>query len=389
MGIINNFFGMILNAIFEGVANVVPVGTLGVTIIIFTLVVQLLMTPLKIKQQRTTRAMSRIQPELQKIQKKYANKKDQESQMKYSQEMNVIYKKHKISPFSGCLPLIIQLPLIYALFNVLRNPSTHITKLNVIYQDIATLIINKVVNYQSLFADMVKNVTQRAPGTYDLTSVTKTASGSGFSDFLSHVGSQQWSEILAKVPADVQTSLTQLVERKNEYEWFMVNLVDTPAQLISNKVYLAILVPIIAGASTFIFSKITMASTSAMQQTSAEGPSQTETMMKTMNFMMPIMTGTFAYTMPVGLALYWISGNLIMMVQQIFVNKLVSKQEAVIEEQLRKEREASGQVVKKKKRKKPPTQTEQVQEGTDKASLKADNIASEDQSTKESDKEED
>lgn len=394
MGIINNFFGMILNLIFEGVSLFLPVGTLGVTIIIFTLVAQLLLTPLKLKQQRTTRAMGRVQPELQKIQKKYANKKDQASQLKQSEEMSALYKKHKMSPLSGCLPLIIQMPIIFALFNVLRNPVIYISKLGLIYNDIAQVIIDKVVNYQSLLSDAFSTVTQNGMLAYDLTSVVKTTSGEGLADFLSKVNTQQWDQFLMSIPVDVQASLTNLLQQKHEYEWFLVNLVDTPAQLVSTGLYLAMLVPIIAGASTFIFSKITMAASTAMQQPS-DGASQTESMMKVMNIMMPIMTGTFAYTMPCGLALYWISGNIIMMIQQIWVNKIVEKEEAVIAEKIRKEREAAGQVPKKKKRKKKVTQPLSPEEEA-KGLTKIDNnktakgeSTSEDQSTKKSNKEED
>lgn len=392
MGIINNFFGMILNLIFEGVSSFLPVGTLGVTIIIFTLVAQLLLTPLKLKQQRTTRAMGRVQPELQKIQKKYANKKDKDSQLKQSEEMSALYKKHKISPFSGCLPLLIQMPIIFALFNVLRNPTTHIAKLGYVYHDIAQIIITKVANYQSLLSDAFAKVTQNGMIAYDLTSVTNTQQGQGLAQFLGHVNTEQWQQFLTSIPADVQTSLTTLLQQKHEYEWFLVNLVDTPAQLVSKGLYLAILVPIIAGASTFIFSKITMAASTAMQQ-SSDGPNQTESMMKAMNIMMPIMTGTFAYTMPCGLALYWISGNIIMMVQQMWVNKVVEKEEAIIAEKLQKEREAAAQAPKKKKRKKVVPVQGLSEDGTsqtlnqNKGETAQGESTSKDQSTKNSNKE--
>lgn len=352
MGIINNFFGMILNLIFEGVALVLPVGTLGVTIIVFTAVTRLLMTPLQIKQQRTTRAMSRIQPELQKLQKKYANKKDQASQAAYSQEMQAIYKKYNISPFAGCLPLLIQLPLIYALFNVLRQPSMYIHKMGELYGNVAQIVMDNVANYQSLLAGPLATVSNNGYTAYDMTSIVAQSDVKGLADFLSQMNTQHWSTFISQIPADIQSSLTQLLEQKHNYEYFLVNLVDSPQQLIASGMILAWLVPIITGASTFIFSKITMASSQAMQQPTGDGPSQTETMMKTMNIMMPIMTGMFSYTVPCGLALYWTAGNIIMMGQQIWVNKIVSKEDKKLEEELRKQREleAASKPKKKKKR---------------------------------------
>ena len=129
MGFINDIFGTILSFIFDGVMLLTPVAALGISIILFTLVTRILLTPLQLSSQRTSRGMSKIQPEMKKIQDKYKNKKDQQSQLAQSQEMQALYKKYKINPFAGCLPLLIQLPLIMALFNVLREPAKYITRL--------------------------------------------------------------------------------------------------------------------------------------------------------------------------------------------------------------------------------------------------------------------
>ena len=100
MGIINNIFGVILNVIFEGVIMLTPIAALAISIIIFTLVARILLTPLQLSSQRTSRGMSKIQPELTKIQERYKGKTDQESQLKQSQEMQALYKKYKINPFA-------------------------------------------------------------------------------------------------------------------------------------------------------------------------------------------------------------------------------------------------------------------------------------------------
>lgn len=358
MGIINDFFGMILNIIFEGVALVVPVGTLGVSIIIFTLVTRLLLTPLQIKQQRTTRAMSKIQPEMKRIQKKYANKKDQASQMAYSQEMQAVYKKYKISPLSGCLPLVIQLPLIYALYNVLRQPSKHIIALGDLYTNISKVISDMIPNFTEVITKVVDQIPLSSTAMYEL---KKLGDSAPLADQLSHFTTQQWNLLLTEMPQNVQVALTDLLEKKQNIELFLVNLVDSPQQLVSTGMWLALLVPVAAGASTFIFSKITMASSRAMQQGASDGneANPADSMMKVMNIMMPIMMGIFSYSVPSGLALYWISGNVIMMLQQIWVNKIVDKQDKKLEEQLRKEREAEGP--KKKKRPRPEGQVAEGQ----------------------------
>ena len=144
MGIINSIFGAILNVIFDGVTLITPVAALAMSIIIFTLVARILLTPLQLSSQRTSRGMSKIQPELTKIQNKYKGRTDQESQLKQSQEMQALYKKYKINPFAGCLPLLIQFPLIMGLFNVLRTPATYIKQLGAVYTDIAAQIMEHV-----------------------------------------------------------------------------------------------------------------------------------------------------------------------------------------------------------------------------------------------------
>lgn len=353
MGIINNFFGAILNFIFNGVTMITPLAALGISIVLFTLVTRILLTPLQLSSQRTSRGLSKIQPEIQRIQNKYKDKKDQESQMKMSAEMQALYKKYKINPFAGCLPLLIQFPLLIALFNVLRQPAHYIAKLGVAYQGIADVVVQKVANYQTLLAPYVESVYVNSRVRYDL------ADSSQLPNFLSHLTSIQWSEFLGQVGTDVAPIIQTALETKQNYETFLgVNVVDTPALLMSNGMWLAILVPIIAGASTFIFSKITMAA-NAPQQAAAGQSNPTDSMMKTMNIVMPVMTAFMSYSMPIGLALYWISGNVIMMGQQWIVNKMLQKQDLKMEEQLKREREEelkNKKIVKKKVIKKVPVQ---------------------------------
>lgn len=334
MGIINNIFGVILNVIFEGVIMLTPVAALGISIIIFTLVARILLTPLQLSSQRTSRGMSKIQPELNKIQEKYKGKTDQESQLKQSQEMQLLYKKYKINPFAGCLPLIIQFPLIMGLFNVLRAPANYIKSLGAEYSSIASTIIERVSNYQELLKPYQSGIESSTRLSYDL------ANNTSLGQYLSHLTTGQWSEFISKVDSNVVESINNVLIKKNEYETFLgFSVVDTPSGLMSTQ-WWAILIPIIAGASTYIFTKLTMASNGQAQSVAKDGQANpADSMMKTMNIVMPIMTGAFAYTMPIGLALYWIAGNVIMLVQQKIVNKMLEKQDAKLDAILEKERE--------------------------------------------------
>ncbi len=360
MGFINDIFGAILSFIFDGVILISPVAALGISIILFTLVARILLTPLQLSSQRTSRGMSKIQPEMQKIQNKYKGKKDQESQLKQSQEMQALYKKYKINPFAGCLPLLIQLPLIMALFNVLREPAKHIAKLGQEYTVIADKIMASVSNYVSLLEPFKSNIEMTTRATFDLNNNVQLG------QFLSHLNTTQWNEFLNKMggTADV---VRPALDLKYSIENFLgFNVVDTPSVLMSTQ-WWVILIPIIAGASTYIFTKLTMAANGQVQSaaaTSNNGAANPgESMMKTMNIVMPIMTGVFAYTMPIGLALYWIAGNVIMMGQQWIVNKILEKQDAKLDAQLEKEREEArknNKIQTKKVMKKVPVEKKPV-----------------------------
>ncbi|ONI45830.1 hypothetical protein AN642_01200 [Epulopiscium sp. SCG-B10WGA-EpuloA2] len=352
MDFISNFFGVIFNIIFNFVDVLTPVGTLGISIILFTLVIRLLLTPLQIKQQRTTRGMSKIQPELQKIQQKYAGRKDQQSQMAQSQEMQALYKKYNINPFAGCLPLLIQLPLLWAVYAVFRAPSKYITKLHEIYQEIALKIETILPNSADSIAQILKEIPLNATAKAE---IDKLEGAATLFDTISNFTTKHWEIFLNKIP-EVADEISMLLQQTVDYEYFIFSLVDTPSQIVATGNYFAFLIPICAGASTFIFSKISMAQSqpATVNKDPNAPPSQTESMMKTLNIIMPIMMGSFSYTVPYGLSLYWIAGNLIMMCQQVFVAKIVKKEEAILDAQLKAEREAALAQQKKKKKKKSP-----------------------------------
>ena len=362
MGIINNIFGAILSVIFDGVSLITPLGALAIAIIIFTLVARILLTPLQLSSQRTSRGMSKIQPELAKIQNKYKGKKDQESQMKQSQEMQALYKKYKINPFAGCLPLLIQFPLIMGLFNVLRTPANYITKLGEEYNKIADIVVANVANYQDNLQGFQTAIEATTRTKFDLSNPAQLG------QYLSHLTTGQWSSFIGNSgDAGTQELLTSALNLKHQYENFLgFNVVDSPSVLMSTQ-WWAILIPIVAGASTYIFTRLTMASNGQMQAAAADGQANpAESMMKTMNIVMPIMTCAFAYTMPIGLALYWITGNIIMLVQQKVVNKMLEKQDAKLEAILEKEREEARNANKtytKKVMKKVPVEKQKEVQG--------------------------
>ena len=124
-----SIFGWILTGIDWYVFKVAHVHNTGLCIVLLTLVIYILIYPLNAKQQKSARMMSKINPEVKKIQEKYKGKKDQASQMKMNEETQNLYAKYGISPFGGCLPLLITFPILWCLYRVMYNIETYVPHL--------------------------------------------------------------------------------------------------------------------------------------------------------------------------------------------------------------------------------------------------------------------
>ncbi|HOA79492.1 MAG TPA: YidC/Oxa1 family membrane protein insertase [Defluviitaleaceae bacterium] len=309
--------GFFLDFIFNFVYNILPVGSLGISIIAFTILVRLLMIPLMVKQQSSLKKMQLIQPELQKIQEKYKNKKDPDSQMQMNIEMREFYKKNNVSPFGGCFPLFIQMPIFIALFRVLRSVNTYISKLQELYYDLATQIVS-ADGYQQILRDVLAN-NKRI--TINKVEETVLSSAEGLQTILSQVSTNEWS----RLSESLGTISNNLIEQKNNIEYFFgISLVDSPADLLSQGItatvlLVVILFPLLSALTTFISSKLI--SSNQQQQKN----DQAEQIQKSMNMFLPIMTGMMAFSLPAGLGIYWIVSNIIQIIQQLAINKFMDK----------------------------------------------------------------
>ena len=125
---IANILGFIMN-LFYIVIDKFGIGKISICIIVFTIIVKLVMLPINIKQQKTMKLNSVIMPEIQAIQKKYANKKDNDSMMKQQAELNAVYQKYGTSPTGGCLPMLIQFPILLALYAVMACLPNYINEI--------------------------------------------------------------------------------------------------------------------------------------------------------------------------------------------------------------------------------------------------------------------
>ena len=138
IGPVATLLGYLMSGIFT-VLNKIGIPNIGLSIILFTLIVKLLMFPLTIKQQKFSKISSIMQPELQAIQKRYKGKNDQESMMRMNEETKAVYAKYGTSPTGGCLQLLIQLPILYALFRVINNIPAYVGSVKEVFLNIVTL----------------------------------------------------------------------------------------------------------------------------------------------------------------------------------------------------------------------------------------------------------
>ena len=140
IGWVAKLLGVIMNGIFN-VLDLIGLPNIGLSIILFTIVVNLLMMPLTIKQQKFSKLSAKMNPEIQAIQKKYKDKKDQDSMMAQNQEIQMVYAKYGVSPSGSCVQLLIQMPILFALYRVIAAMPAYVTKIRETYGVLADKII--------------------------------------------------------------------------------------------------------------------------------------------------------------------------------------------------------------------------------------------------------
>ena len=317
IGPVANLMGKVYNLLFEFLHSNTSAGSLGLAIIIFTLIVKLILFPLMVKQQKSSFKMQALQPELMKIRNKYEGKTDQMSQQRMAFEMQEFQKKNGISMMGGCLPMLIQLPILYALFYLFQNAYVYIDAIGANYVDIANAIINIPVSvrmevfqpFAQDFVDTYKNLAIIKDG-FDMSQVNDVVM------MISHLKTDDWAVILQNL-GSAGSDLAPLLETKNSIETFLTIPLVNKAGLG----FPGIIIPIAAGITTWLQTKIM----NMMNPQNADPSNPAAAMSKSMLYTMPIMMGVFSITMPAGLGLYWTISNLFGILQQVVLNKYYKK----------------------------------------------------------------
>ncbi len=318
--------GWILNLFYQ------IIGNYGFSIILFTVFIKLVLLPLDLKQKRSMAKTQKIQPLLMEIQKKYANDKE-----KQSQETMKLYQKYGINPMSGCLPMLIQLPIIFALYWVVRKPIAYM-------MGVSTADIWRIGEAFNVWAaqnlsSLPEKIQAIIPVTYEKATKLNTF---GLNEI-------QIAQLLFKNPEILNypsiTSWDRVLEPIN-FAFFGMDLSDIPNlnsflgifigkfQGVTKSTVLLWIIPLLSGFSSWLSSKISSASASGDAGKkkdknlvlSEEEKANTKTnsagdTMKTMTAIMPLFSTWFAFTLPAAVGLYWTTSNVIQIIQHIWVTK--------------------------------------------------------------------
>lgn len=316
LGPIARLLGYILQGLYS-VLSVVGIENTGICMILFTFIVNALMIPMQIKQQKFAKMSSVMNPELMAIQEKYKNKKDQESQQKMSLETQAVYQKYGVSPVSGCLPMLITLPILFALYRVIYNIPAYVPQVYDIYDGLA-----KVLQEAGVTVSQLADKSYISNPTYVVTQAVKAAKADAgninyYIDVLSQFNSSGW-DVLIKNHPDLSEIITKTAHQARDINYFLgLNIADTPK--IKS---FSVIIPIFSIVTQYISTKLSMAGT---QQQTVNSDNPMAQSMQTMNTVMPFMTGFMCLMFPIGVGIYWIAGNVFRIFQQLCINLYFSK----------------------------------------------------------------
>ena len=321
--------------------------SVGWSIVLYTIIVYMCMYPLTVKQQKLSRMTMYIQPEISAIQKKYQGRRDQASQMAMNEEVQGVYSKYGTSPYGSCLPLIIQLPLLFALYGVIQNIPGYISKVAAIFSPLATKIISLEGGARA-FAQFVSdnNIQVVISGT-----LTKTKA----IDALYRLTPSQFDS-LQSIPvfSNIGSDISHVAAQSEQINTFLgINISESPISAIQQgwaqgaalMVIGAILIPVLAWFTQWINLKLNPQAGSANADNAGAGS------MNVMNNFMPIFSAFICLTFSMGIGIYWIAGAVIRSVQMVIVNRRLMKvniEDLIAQNQEKAKEKAKKKAIKKK-----------------------------------------
>lgn len=334
LGPIAKLLGILMDWIYSGISNITGgrVESVVLSIVIITIIIYMCLLPLTIKQQKFSKLSQKMQPEMQAIQAKYKNKKDQASMMAMQEETQLLYQKYGISPMGSCVQMLIQMPILFALYRVFYNIPAYLSGVKGSFTGLVDSI-QQTSGYQDTLVSLMEKynvVTSSGLNASNAASKLADASGDTLSnyiiDILYKLPSKGWDALLdGKFFDGIQSVVEKTHDALLHFNYFLgLNISDTPWYIIKSNftdkpdkwllfVILALLIPVLSYLTQMINIKLMPQATNGNDQMASQ--------MKMMNLMMPLMSLFFCFTVPVGLGIYWICSALVRGIQQFFVNR--------------------------------------------------------------------
>lgn len=345
--------GYIINALYKFL-ELFGVESSAWTIVLMTFIINGLMIPLTIKQQKSSKLQSRMAPELNAIQKKYKGKTDQQSMLAQQAETRAVYDKYGTSALSGCLPMLVTLPIMLALYRVIYNVPAYVGTVKEYYENVAVLIQGS-----DGYVDVLKTyISQAAISTKnwgDVSTALSTADHNSVNyiiDILAKLTPDQWTSLAGKFPA-IQSQIMTLYQEIAGVNSFLGMDITSHPSLTS----ISVIIPVLAVVTQYISTKLMTAN----NPIDSDNPAAAT--MKSMNVTMPIVSGIMGLFLPIGVGLYWVAGSVFRIIQQFFINKYFEKMD--IDQLIEKNREKAA---KKKQRRGISTEQSLQQVATQKVS---------------------
>lgn len=360
LGPIAKLLGILMDWIYSGISNITGgrVESVVLSIVIITIIIYMCLLPLTIKQQKFSKLSQKMQPEMQAIQAKYKNKKDQASMMAMQEETQLLYQKYGISPMGSCVQMLIQMPILFALYRVFYNIPAYLSGVKGSFTGLIDSI-QQTSGYQNTLVSLMEKynvVTSSGLNASNAASKLADASGDTLSnyiiDILYKLPSKGWDALMdGKFFDGIQSAVEKTHDALLHFNYFLgLNISDTPWYIIKSNftdkpdkwllfVILALLIPVLSYLTQMLNIKLMPQATNGNDQMASQ--------MKMMNLMMPLMSLFICFTVPVGLGIYWICSALVRGIQQFFVNRHIENLdlEAVMaknEEKAKKKREKMG-----------------------------------------------
>ncbi len=327
--------GKIMEGIFT-VINFIGLPNIGLAIILFTIVVNLLMMPLNIKQQKFSKLSAKMQPEIQAIQDKYKGKKDNDSMMAQNEEIQEVYAKYGVSPTGSCVQLLIQMPILFALYRVIQSMPAYVDRIGETFGVLADKIMQ--ADNGAFLQDSGVDTINSAISMYGRALSSGSNIRNGIIDVLNKLSTADMKVIsshygLADLTYQGELILSNETTRGliDTYNNFLgLNIGNSPSYIVKEAMEVgawalvvgAIAIPVLSAVTQWINVKLM-----PTQQTDDKKSQESSMMqsMKMMNTIMPLMSAWFCYTLPCGMGIYWVAGSVVRSIQQVLVNKHIDK----------------------------------------------------------------